>query len=93
VEDDYGLSPTRLRTKAGTVVTFKNSSKKPHTIAARDGSWSTGVIQPEHLAARRLQAGHLRAIVPSTRGRSVDHRGEAQKRNRSDTLIEKKNEP
>ena len=45
-EDDYGLSPTRLRTKAGTVVTFKNSSKKPHTIAARDGSWSTGVIQP-----------------------------------------------
>ena len=44
--DDYGLSPTRARTKAGTVVTFKNSSTKPHTIAARDGSWSTGVIQP-----------------------------------------------
>ena len=51
--DDYGLSPTRVRTKAGTVVTFKNSSKKPHTIAARDGSWSTGVIQPGASAARR----------------------------------------
>jgi plastocyanin len=44
--DDYGLSPTRARTKAGTVVTFTNTSKKPHTISARDGSWSTGAIQP-----------------------------------------------
>jgi plastocyanin len=44
--DDYAVSPTRVRTKAGTVLTFKNSSSKPHTIAARDGSWSTGVIPP-----------------------------------------------
>ena len=44
--EDYGLSPTRARTKAGTVVTFENTSKRAHTIASRDGSWSTGVIQP-----------------------------------------------
>ena len=31
---------------SGTAVTFKNTSKVSHTIAARDGSWSTGVIQP-----------------------------------------------
>jgi quinohemoprotein ethanol dehydrogenase len=44
--DDNGLSPSRVRTKAGMPVTFKNTSKVSHTIAARDGSWSTGVIQP-----------------------------------------------
>jgi plastocyanin len=44
--DDNGLSPSRVRTKAGTPVTFKNTSKVSHAIAARDGSWSTGVIQP-----------------------------------------------
>jgi quinohemoprotein ethanol dehydrogenase len=44
--DDFGLSPTRARTKAGTMVTFKNTSTKPHTIAARDGSWTTGPIPP-----------------------------------------------
>jgi len=28
------------------MVTFQNRSKKTHTLAARDGSWSTGPIQP-----------------------------------------------
>ena len=46
-----GLTNTRsrrrgTRTKAGTLVTWKNTSTRPHTIAARDQSWTTGVIQP-----------------------------------------------
>jgi plastocyanin len=44
--DDYGLTPARARTTAGTVVTWANSSKQAHTITARDGSWTAGVIQP-----------------------------------------------
>jgi plastocyanin len=44
--DDHGLSPSRVRTKSGTPVTFTNTSKVAHTIAARDGSWSVGPIKP-----------------------------------------------
>jgi len=44
--DDYGLAPARARTTVGTVVTWKNASKKSHTIVARDDSWTTGIIQP-----------------------------------------------
>jgi plastocyanin len=44
--DEYAVAPARARTKAGTPVTWKNTSTRPHTIAARDQSWTTGVIQP-----------------------------------------------
>jgi len=44
--DDYGIAPTRARTTAGTAVTWKNTSTVVHTIVARDGSWTTGAIQP-----------------------------------------------
>jgi quinohemoprotein ethanol dehydrogenase len=44
--DDYGLSPSRVRTATGATVTWRNTSKKPHTLTARDGSWSTGTIEP-----------------------------------------------
>ncbi len=44
--NDYGLFPARTRVKVGTAITFTNTSKKPHTVTARDGSWTTGVIQP-----------------------------------------------
>ena len=44
--DEYALSPARIRTKAGTIVTWTNSTDRRHTVAARDGSWSAGVIQP-----------------------------------------------
>lgn len=44
--DDYGVTPSRVRTKVGTTVSFMNASKKAHTISARDGSWTTGTIQP-----------------------------------------------
>jgi plastocyanin len=38
--------PARARVAAGMTVTWTNTSKLPHTIAARDGSWTTGAIQP-----------------------------------------------
>jgi alcohol dehydrogenase (cytochrome c) len=44
--DDHGLSPSRLRTRAGTPLTFTNTSKVGHTVAARDGSWKVGPIKP-----------------------------------------------
>src|SRR5262249_49149631 len=44
--DDYGVTPSRVRTKVGTTVSFMNASEKAHTISARDGSWTTGTIQP-----------------------------------------------
>jgi plastocyanin len=44
--DEYGIAPNRARVKAGTAVGWKNTSKLVHTIAARDGSWTTGAIQP-----------------------------------------------
>jgi alcohol dehydrogenase (cytochrome c) len=44
--DDDAVTPARARAKAGAVLSWKNDSMRPHTIAARDGSWTTGVIQP-----------------------------------------------
>ena len=44
--DDYGLTPARIRVAARTAVTWTNTSKQRHTITARDGSWTTGVIEP-----------------------------------------------
>jgi plastocyanin len=44
--DDYGIAPSRTKITAGMTITFTNTSKLSHTIAARDGSWSTGPIKP-----------------------------------------------
>ncbi len=44
--DDYGLMPTRARVTPGTTVTWVNTTTLTHTVAARDGSWSTGRIGP-----------------------------------------------
>jgi alcohol dehydrogenase (cytochrome c) len=44
--NDYAVTPSRVRTAVGTMVTFANGSKLSHTIAARDGSWSTRSIKP-----------------------------------------------
>src|SRR5262249_11620022 len=44
--NEYAIAPARARTKTGSVVTWTNTTGLPHTMAARDGSWTTGVIQP-----------------------------------------------
>jgi plastocyanin len=44
--DEFAFNPARARTKAGTPVRFVNTGRTVHTIAARDGSWTTGPIKP-----------------------------------------------
>jgi plastocyanin len=42
--NDYDLSPSRARIKAGASITFRNISTMSHTIEARDRSWRVGAI-------------------------------------------------
>ena len=44
--DEHTFNPQRSRVAAGTRVRFVNNGSVTHTIAARDGSWSTGQIDP-----------------------------------------------
>lgn len=48
--DEYAFQPARakvrLEGKAGAKVTWTNTGKMPHSIAAQDGSWSTGEVPP-----------------------------------------------
>jgi plastocyanin len=52
--DPFAVAPNRARVTAGSPVTFTNTSDMVHTIAARDGSWTTGPIQPGASAAVTL---------------------------------------
>ncbi len=45
-QNDYDVNPSRAHVKTGASVTWTNKSKLVHTIVSRDGSWTTGVIQP-----------------------------------------------
>ncbi len=49
--DEYGLAPLRARVAAGATVTWVNTTSLTHTVAARDGSWSTGRIAPDGSAS------------------------------------------
>jgi quinohemoprotein ethanol dehydrogenase len=44
--DDYGLNPTRARVATDAKITFTNTTQLTQTVEARDGSWTTGPIQP-----------------------------------------------
>ena len=44
--DEFALMPTRAKVKVGDSVTWTNNGKVVHTIATRDGAWTTGPIQP-----------------------------------------------
>ena len=44
--DEYNFNPVRARVAAGTRVRFTNNGELSHTVAARDGSWSTGPLAP-----------------------------------------------
>jgi plastocyanin len=47
----WAITPARARTKASAAVTFINTTQLPHTLKARDGSWTTGRIAPGRSAA------------------------------------------
>ena len=44
--DEHAFNPQRARVDVGTRVRFVNNGEVEHTIAARDGSWTTGAIEP-----------------------------------------------
>ena len=44
--EEHAFNPVRARVTAGDRVRFLNNGQLTHTIAARDGSWSTGPIRP-----------------------------------------------
>jgi hypothetical protein len=44
--NEDGIATPRVKVKTGATVTFANTTKTARTIAARDGSWTTGVIAP-----------------------------------------------
>ena len=44
--DEHNFNPVRARVTAGARVRFTNNGKMTHTVAARDGSWSTGPLAP-----------------------------------------------
>jgi quinohemoprotein ethanol dehydrogenase len=48
--DEYRFNPYRTRVKVGTRVSWMNNGKMMHTVAAEDGSWSTGPISPAQQA-------------------------------------------
>lgn len=54
--DQYTFSPLRARVTAGTRVTFTNNGTLPHTIMARDGSWTLPPIAPAEQVARVFDA-------------------------------------
>ena len=44
--DEHAFNPQRAQVTTGTRVRFINNGEMAHTIAARDGSWTTGTIVP-----------------------------------------------
>ncbi len=44
--DEHNFNPVRARVTAGTRVRFTNNGEMAHTVAARDGSWSTDTLGP-----------------------------------------------
>ena len=44
--DEHAFNPQRAQVTAGTRVRFINNGEIEHTIEARDGSWTTGAIEP-----------------------------------------------
>ena len=44
--DEYTFNPIRARVTAGTRVRFTNNGELVRTITARDGSWTTGTLEP-----------------------------------------------
>jgi quinohemoprotein ethanol dehydrogenase len=44
--DEFSLKPQRVKISVGASVTWINTGKVAHDIAARDGSWGTGPVEP-----------------------------------------------
>jgi quinohemoprotein ethanol dehydrogenase len=53
--EEYEFNPYRARIRLGTPITFINNGFKPHTIVARDGSWTTGTLNPSQTATVTIE--------------------------------------
>ena len=70
--DPYSVTPTRARLAVGSAVTWTNTSRVAHTIVARDGSWTTGPIQPGGTASVTMgRAGRTTILARTTPGLSA----------------------
>jgi quinohemoprotein ethanol dehydrogenase len=49
--DEYEFNPYRVRVKAGTRVSWRNNGEMVHTVIAKDGSWTTGPLNPLDIGA------------------------------------------
>ena len=54
--DEHRFNPVRALVTAGARVRFINNGNLSHTIAARDGSWTTGPLDPAMFASVVLDA-------------------------------------
>ena len=43
--DEHAFTPSQIRVRAGTVVTFVNSGAMIHTVTSKDVSWTTGPLK------------------------------------------------
>jgi alcohol dehydrogenase (cytochrome c) len=59
MNDEYAFSVYRARVKVGTRVLWVNNGRLRHTVAAEDGSWTTGSLAP-------LEAGAVTFEKPGT---------------------------
>lgn len=48
--EEHGFNPIRARVTAGARVRFLNNGEVAHTVAAQDGSWGTGTLEPGRFA-------------------------------------------
>ena len=48
--EEHAFDPIRAQVAAGARVRFLNNGEIAHTIAARDGSWTTGTLEPARWA-------------------------------------------
>ena len=44
--NEHAFNPVRTRVAAGDRLRFQNNGEVAHTVAARDGSWTTGTLAP-----------------------------------------------
>ena len=48
--EEHAFNPMRARVTAGVRVRFVNNGEVAHTVTARDGSWTTGALEPARFA-------------------------------------------
>ena len=64
--DEHAFNPVRAKVKVGARVRFLNKGELPHTVEARDGSWTTGTLE-------RATWAHVTFDHPERSSHCTDH--------------------